>query len=683
MLSQTAWKIGRAFTQGRSGALSEFAAVEREANGLSEALKLTAETLHADGSLLSKADRETKNAVIAILESAARTLGDLESLIERYQVIRKRGTNGGFVVERSWSEVIMANYKTIKWTTEGGDIKELRNMLQMHANTINLTMQALQTRSLSRLEKTVVPMAENIKSIHEHVNGDLSDKINDLHRVIMSVADSTPSLAARDRSVGSSASEDLERQNMLLTLDYETDDDNEDHAQHNTETLSPHSISTSSKEPERRLYDSARSTPAFQLPKQFSPNSEHQAMDSLSDEQDTMRIDWDFELGRLIKLSGDIENEGDSPHVSSAKSTHFSVKGMSTSSRRKSDLPRRASSTLPDLLEKLEEKDVTAGSSRDTASRYQRNLSYDSSISPADRLTARLASKGRQMLPPPAMPLHLAEQQQSPATPSSIFGRAGRSWSESNTSQQLTRPQTANSVNAENHSSRALQSLQAFEKSLFRNAAILCDVRSTLVEYAQHVQDEPDPRFNTEMVAACQDCRICVIRKYENRAHGGTRLATSIWAISEDATVKCQLKLSELVETVPYCSYFEKEKVSIAPTEDEIILRFHGERWTDVLEKEIKTNWVNYKFASENDAIAFESAVFGRNLIGSFRTLKTTVIHEGIMGTFAFEEQFSNIETLRLWEEDGVAMQGAQGGVLALMHVSSNFGEGWARWVRN
>jgi hypothetical protein len=40
MLSQTAWRIGRAFTQGKKSAPAEFAEVEREADGLSEALQL-------------------------------------------------------------------------------------------------------------------------------------------------------------------------------------------------------------------------------------------------------------------------------------------------------------------------------------------------------------------------------------------------------------------------------------------------------------------------------------------------------------------------------------------------------------------------------------------------------------------------------------------------------------------
>ena len=73
MLSQTAWKIGRAFTHGKKSAPSEFAEIEREVNGLSEALKLVAETLLAGDSVLSQADSETKSAISAILESAHKT----------------------------------------------------------------------------------------------------------------------------------------------------------------------------------------------------------------------------------------------------------------------------------------------------------------------------------------------------------------------------------------------------------------------------------------------------------------------------------------------------------------------------------------------------------------------------------------------------------------------------------
>lgn len=186
------------------------------------------------------------------------------------------------------------------------------------------------------------------------------------------------------------------------------------------------------------------------------------------------------------------------------------------------------------------------------------------------------------------------------------------------------------------------------------------------------------------MKEACKECRILVIRKRENREYGGTKVVTSVWCLSDDHEVRLQQKLSESQETVPYCSYFEPEKVSLEPPDEPGAgLRFHAEEWGGMLKEEKKTNWINYYFAIESDAINFQSAVFGRMLLGSFRTTKTTVIHKGILGAFAFEEQFANIELLRLWEEDGVETPGAVGGVMALMHISSSFGEGWARWWIN
>lgn len=203
-----------------------------------------------------------------------------------------------------------------------------------------------------------------------------------------------------------------------------------------------------------------------------------------------------------------------------------------------------------------------------------------------------------------------------------------------------------------------------------------------MVELAQHNPDETDVRFATEMVPCCGEGRICVVRKREHRPHGGTQVSTSVWAISDDGEVRCQQRLPENEETVPFCSYFQSEKVSLPPVSGgELSLAFHGEEWGSPLEREVKTNWVNYIFETEDDANQFQSAIFGRSLLGSFITTKTTVLHEGFKGSFAFEEQFANIEVLRLWEDDGTALPGAQQGVLALMHFASNFSEGWAKSV--
>lgn len=661
MLSQTAWKIGRAFTKGSNGAPAEFAEIEREANGLSDALKLTAEALHADGSILSKAEPETRNAVNSILESAARTLGDLESFIERYQVIRKRETKGGFVVEKSWSEAIIANWKTFKWTTEGGDITELRNMLQMHTNTINLTIQALQSRSLARLEKTVIPMADNIQTIHERVNGDLGEKIEDVHRIIMSIANSTPSLVARDRSL-----EDTHR--VPRRISGSTVSTLEDAgiatSSRAIEALPPrHSHSRPARQPEASPRDSFLSMPILIHSQQRKP----------SDAQSSYTMDRDFEAGSPSRLRGTGALD-DSP-IFKAES-HSS----SSAARRESNVPRRESTTLPGLFNSFREDDAVAGSSCHAAYRNHRHGSREGAISLISEARPDSSNtwSAQQPLPPPAL-FADPDDPQPYATPSSLFQRP-RIDSRPKSSRSLSQPKPNDRPKDPTHLS-GLPTLPAFEKALFRNAAILCDVRGKQVEYARHLPDEPDPRYNTEMVEAAGECRIVVIRKRENREHGGTRVVTSIWALSSDGKVRSQQRLSEVSETVPYGSYFQPEKVSLA--EGEMRLRFHGDNWSDPLKEEIRSNWINYIFDSAGGAVAFQSAVFGRLLIGSFQTLKTTVIHDGFMSNFAFEEQFANIEILRLWEDDGVATPGGQGGCIALMHISSNFGEGWARWWMN
>lgn len=161
-------------------------------------------------------------------------------------------------------------------------------------------------------------------------------------------------------------------------------------------------------------------------------------------------------------------------------------------------------------------------------------------------------------------------------------------------------------------------------------------------------------------------------------------MITSIWCISEDEQTRLQQELSESEDTVPYCSYSEPEKVSIRPASSRVHLRYHDETWGAPLTSVKNTKWVNYYFHSESDAMAFQSAVFGRTLIGSYRTTKTTVAHAGFKGAFSFEEQFSAMEVLRLWEDDGVSTPGASGGIFALMHTRTNFGDGnWAKWWIN
>lgn len=151
MLSQAAWKIGRAFTACRKNAPVAFQEIETEINGLARALKQLAEALHAESaeSLLQEADREIREGMGRILSSCQRTIKDLDSLVDHHQVIKKHRTVGGFAIERSWSDAILADYGKVMWTTGGGNLENLFNLLQMHTTSITLLEQALRRSSLS------------------------------------------------------------------------------------------------------------------------------------------------------------------------------------------------------------------------------------------------------------------------------------------------------------------------------------------------------------------------------------------------------------------------------------------------------------------------------------------------------------------------------------------------------
>jgi hypothetical protein len=146
LLSQTAWRIGRAFTAGRENAPSEFQEVESEIKGLAKALKVLAEIMFADSDngLLKQADQEIQESLATILNSCQRTVQDLDSLMDQYQIVTKSRTQDGFVVERSWSDLVVAQYRSMIWTTDGGDIQHLRSLLKMQTNSISSIKQALQ-----------------------------------------------------------------------------------------------------------------------------------------------------------------------------------------------------------------------------------------------------------------------------------------------------------------------------------------------------------------------------------------------------------------------------------------------------------------------------------------------------------------------------------------------------------
>jgi hypothetical protein len=142
MLSQIAWRTGRAFTSSTRRSPHEFREVQLELSRLSKSLKLLAETLFSEDieNLIQQACEKTQAGIYNVIHFCQHTLDGLESLVHQYVHVKKNG----HLVERSWSDMVLENYNTMIWTTEGGSIRELRDMLHMHTSTTSLMRQALE-----------------------------------------------------------------------------------------------------------------------------------------------------------------------------------------------------------------------------------------------------------------------------------------------------------------------------------------------------------------------------------------------------------------------------------------------------------------------------------------------------------------------------------------------------------
>ncbi|PWO25154.1 UbiH, 2-polyprenyl-6-methoxyphenol hydroxylase, partial [Pyrenophora tritici-repentis] len=147
MLSQKALKIGRAFASCHKNAPSELQSVETEIGDLAKALRLLAETLHAESEkeLFQCADQKVQDGIGAILFSCQRTVDDLDSLVDQYQVIKKHRTVGGFAIERSWTDLVL--------------------------------------KSSTRLKSVVTPTVERT-DITYHANATLDRQIDQVHRIV-------------------------------------------------------------------------------------------------------------------------------------------------------------------------------------------------------------------------------------------------------------------------------------------------------------------------------------------------------------------------------------------------------------------------------------------------------------------------------------------------------------------
>lgn len=157
-MGKLAFQLGRAFTKGRKSAPAEFREVENQLYSLSAALQAF-KTASRDGSASLRVDvsslptgsrkqdetadnEEDEDDVLAqVLRSCEQTLAHLESIVQKYGSIgRPRVQDAGQPRFRRWNDGLKHAWKTISWTTEGGDLATLRSNLTVHTNGLNLLL---------------------------------------------------------------------------------------------------------------------------------------------------------------------------------------------------------------------------------------------------------------------------------------------------------------------------------------------------------------------------------------------------------------------------------------------------------------------------------------------------------------------------------------------------------------
>lgn len=90
-----------------------------------------------------------------------------------------------------------------------------------------------------------------------------------------------------------------------------------------------------------------------------------------------------------------------------------------------------------------------------------------------------------------------------------------------------------------------------------------------------------------------------------------------------------------------------------------------------------KSPITNFVSCSQTAAITFQNALFGKTLMDTFKTEKTTRLRDGFTGALAYEEQMCGMENLRLWSEE------PSGAVIAMLHYSALFRKGYLQFVVN
>ncbi|KAM5437228.1 hypothetical protein McanMca71_001161 [Microsporum canis] len=190
LMAKLAFQLGRAFTKGRNSAPAEFREVEKQLYSLSVVLEAF-KTESRDGSITLRVDKSAlpvlsqprygedkgeEDVLAHVLRSCEQTLAHLESIVRKYGIIGKpRVSSARQPILGRWNDSIKHAWRSISWTTEGGDLATLRSNLAVHTNSLNLLLGVIVKSQTGRIEARVNNIDFMLHEIHAWFTENLED----------------------------------------------------------------------------------------------------------------------------------------------------------------------------------------------------------------------------------------------------------------------------------------------------------------------------------------------------------------------------------------------------------------------------------------------------------------------------------------------------------------------------
>ncbi|KAI9752853.1 MAG: hypothetical protein M1815_000228 [Lichina confinis] len=651
ILSQLAVRVGRAFAACPAGTPEDFAEVDNQIKALTIQLDALADALEVDAIAVTSAKDKTRAEIARVLQSCRQTLLDLDCfLAQQHEVGRSAPTSEGAdeSTERSWKEALVDNWKPARWARDGGSVKTLRNMLQIHTRSVSMTMHAVKSKSVLQLDSTVAGLATQVDEVQVLAKDLKNTKLYETKALPALPAGALP----LPPSVLNASPDRRPKPRAKRTKREWTAVQQASNRPGSFEGRAP-----SSPQPqEHALHDALSSQPA---PLVSDPSGQPTSSVSTSGPTTSRPLDG-VKLGGLsgtdaldaISPSTD-DAEGLVPKGLRVRKPQPQPKPQPPQQQQQQQQPRSRNPSTSTFSSGLgsatTEPDATIKRKLSLAS-FRRGRSStandcDGLRSSSDSVLARpLLSLHRLVRPTASDPSQPKPEHDADRSPihARLAGRWGR--------EQLPRRRDSTKPAAERCRRRpvyALASMEqqtAFERGLWHDAAPLCEVSCKRVEYAEWDSKAKDYRLRT--VAA--RCQVCLVQRAEELPDGGTRNTTSIWALSDDRQVRLQQKLHDPEAILPHTVWGTTNKVSL-PVKCELL--FHDTDFGASPLGKVETSWVNYVLEDAAASSMFQTALTGKTLLLTAKTHVTSGFFKDVAGHDTLEAQLCGLENLRLWQD--------------------------------